>query len=122
MSCWTRTRPLGIRYVVIGRPLTGRRSAAARATLTGRTSVLIGHSGVGKSTLVNALIPDADRAIGHGQRGDRPGAAHVVVGGGAAAARARWLGDRHPGLRVLRAGPRDPRPGRARRSPTWPAG
>jgi ribosome biogenesis GTPase len=30
--------------------------------LTGRTSVLFGHSGVGKSTLVNRLVPGADRA------------------------------------------------------------
>lgn len=34
------------------------------AALTGRTSVLVGHSGVGKSTLVNRLVPAASRMIG----------------------------------------------------------
>ena len=38
--------------------------AGLRRRLSGRVSVLIGHSGVGKSTLGNALVPDAERATG----------------------------------------------------------
>jgi ribosome biogenesis GTPase len=38
--------------------------SALQDALRDRWSVLIGHSGVGKSTLVNRLIPDAARAVG----------------------------------------------------------
>ncbi len=41
------------------RPLTDLEDA-----LAGQVSVMIGHSGVGKSTLVNRLIPGVDRAVG----------------------------------------------------------
>jgi ribosome biogenesis GTPase len=52
--------PLGVPYVVTSR--SGRGDLPGR--LADRTSVLVGHSGVGKSTLVNALVPDAARAVG----------------------------------------------------------
>jgi ribosome biogenesis GTPase len=54
--------PLGVEAVVTGRGGTG--VEALRNRLSGRTSVLFGQSGVGKSTLVNALVPDAGRAVG----------------------------------------------------------
>ncbi|MBQ1059026.1 ribosome small subunit-dependent GTPase A [Micromonospora sp. C32] len=52
---------LGLPYVLI-RPDSDL--AALRALLAGRVSVMVGHSGVGKSTLVNRLVPDAERAVG----------------------------------------------------------
>lgn len=58
--------PLDVPYVVTSVLTEGSEGLAElRRRLAGRVSVLVGHSGVGKSTLVNALVPEADRATGH---------------------------------------------------------
>jgi ribosome biogenesis GTPase / thiamine phosphate phosphatase len=55
--------PLGLPCVITRKPLTGAQLAPLRERLRDRISVLVGHSGVGKSTLINALVPEARRAI-----------------------------------------------------------
>jgi len=55
--------PLGVPWITLSKPFTGQLDEL-RDLLTDRISVLVGHSGVGKSTLVNALLPDAARAVG----------------------------------------------------------
>ncbi|AXK45421.1 ribosome small subunit-dependent GTPase A [Brachybacterium saurashtrense] len=65
----TSYAPLGLEHVVTRRAEGAGEAGivgleALRERLSGRVSVLIGHSGVGKSTLLNALVPGADRAIG----------------------------------------------------------
>jgi len=54
-------KPLGIPCFVLS---PGCDLDPLRQELDGKTSVFIGHSGVGKSTLVNELIPDAARRTG----------------------------------------------------------
>ena len=52
--------PLGVDAVVTG---AGNGVEELRQRLLGRVSVLFGQSGVGKSTLVNQLVPEAHRAV-----------------------------------------------------------
>lgn len=58
--------PLEVDHVVTswdGADFTGLDDLRDR--LAGQVTVLVGHSGVGKSTLVNGLVPDAYRATGY---------------------------------------------------------
>jgi ribosome biogenesis GTPase len=92
-------QPLGLRHVVTGRGPGGEVTPGPLAgDLDGRLSVLVGHSGVGKSTLVNTLIPAAERAVGtvspvtgRGRHTSSSAVAFRLPGGG-------WIIDT-PGLR-----------------------
>ncbi len=57
-------RPLDIPMLTTKQPLAAQPLGRLRRALRDRVSVLIGQSGVGKSTLVNELIPKAGRAVG----------------------------------------------------------
>jgi ribosome biogenesis GTPase len=95
--------PAGLlaRYAALGvQAVTTRKDAdpaELRSRLADRISVLIGHSGVGKSTLVNRLVPAAQRAtgavsaVGRGRHTSSSVVALPLPGGG-------WVIDT-PGLR-----------------------
>jgi len=93
-------RPLGV-TMVTSRPEVD--PAELRELITGQVSVMFGHSGVGKSTLVNRLVPDAAQEIGavnavtgRGRHTSSAAVALPVPGGG-------WVVDT-PGVRSFGLG------------------
>ncbi|HTW19294.1 MAG TPA: ribosome small subunit-dependent GTPase A [Mycobacteriales bacterium] len=89
---------VGVPIVVSGRPGFAAAVEELRARLHERVTVLVGSSGVGKSTLVNALVPDATQRIGEvsertgkGQHTTTAAVALPLPGGG-------WVIDT-PGIR-----------------------
>lgn len=103
--------PLDVPYVVTslapGDATDGRGMKEVLDHLSDRTSVLVGHSGVGKSTLVNALVPEAMRATGtvnevtgRGRHTSTSAVALELPGGG-------WVVDT-PGVRSFGLGHVDP--------------
>ncbi|MDO9398557.1 MAG: ribosome small subunit-dependent GTPase A, partial [Herbiconiux sp.] len=95
--------------------VTLSRDAVPRAELTellvGKTTVTVGHSGVGKSTLVNALVPGAGRATGVVNtvtgRGRHTSSSTVCLRLHADDGRTGWIIDT-PGVRSFGLGHIDP--------------
>jgi ribosome biogenesis GTPase len=79
--------------------------------LVGHTTVTVGHSGVGKSTLVNILVPGADRATGVVNtvtgRGRHTSSSTICLRLRAADGRTGWIIDT-PGVRSFGLGHVDP--------------
>ena len=70
--------PLGVEIVNTTRDQ--RRPTQLRHRLADHVTVLIGQSGVGKSTLVNQFVPDAHRDTGSVNEVTGPGPAHLDLG------------------------------------------
>lgn len=98
-----RLAPIGALGYEVVRLAARRDVAPLRPLLAGRHSVLVGQSGMGKSTILNAVVPDAkaptaevSAALGSGRHTTSQSTLHLlpVAGGGG------WIVD-SPGLKVF---------------------
>jgi ribosome biogenesis GTPase len=101
---------LGVEIMTTSSKIAERPAQVAEiaARLNGNVSVLVGHSGVGKSTLINDLVPEADRmtgdvndVTGRGRHTSSSAVALKLPAGG-------WIIDT-PGIRAFGLAHRDPR-------------
>lgn len=101
---------LGVEIMTTSSKIAERSEQVAEiaALLRGKVSVLVGHSGVGKSTLINDLVPEADRltgdvndVTGRGRHTSSSAVALALPDGG-------WIIDT-PGIRAFGLAHRDPR-------------
>lgn len=85
-------------YAVAGTPghtvcaKTGLGAEGLRHACVGRRSLFVGHSGVGKSTLLNTLFPELDL---------KSGRVNAKTGRGRHTTTAAWLLEPEPGLQVI---------------------
>jgi ribosome biogenesis GTPase len=101
---------LGVEIMTTSSKLSSRTAevAAIESVLRDKVSVLVGHSGVGKSTLINDLVPAADRmtgdvndVTGRGRHTSSSAIALALPEGG-------WIIDT-PGIRAFGLAHRNPR-------------
>lgn len=101
---------LGVEIITTSSKADNRVSevGAISRILEGKISVLVGHSGVGKSTLINDLVPNADRLTGDVNdvtgRGRHTSSSAIAL----ALPRGGWIIDT-PGIRAFGLAHRNPR-------------